>query len=393
MRSEEEPLGNPLPGIVRLCRGGSLLIPLPRRRRGRSASGLLWGEPVLRRGRHVSIRGGALCALSRGGVGRRGGRLRTVSRPGDAPARPGSRLATVRPAWPKLAPWRIFQVRFGFWSGRWRPRAGLGCGLGGGGAGRMPRILLAPRFSLRCRGRRVRAGPGRGRQMLTEASASYPRDLRAILCRDLLKSTACGHHTRRVRVGEPFCQRFNRADSHQRKATVQSGPYILVQRHRFDGDPDGRPSKENLPALPPELPALRGLLSSGIPHSRVCVGVSLRDRDEPVPIPVGRPSAQSFQQCRGEHRPNGLSRNQRLAFEGELGRARGGKHYLPVPLFDDLFESFLQSNIFCALGERERAAETAVQDDHLAARPALVQAFGQPPRFQTRCCHPVRIRI
>ena len=86
--------------------------------------------------------------------------------------------------------------------------------------------------------------------------------------------------------------------------------------------------------------------------------------------------------------PAGAGRVGGLALEGVLGGGGGGQHHPTAAL---PLEAVLQAQVGLALGAvGERAAEAAVQDEDLAAGPAVLQLVQHPGRLDPGRSEPVQ---
>ena len=104
-------------------------------------------------------------------------------------------------------------------------------------------------------------------------------------------------------------------------------------------------------------------------------------------VGVGGAGAQALDQGGGEHRPGRGGRVGGFAFEGVLGGGGGGQHHPPAALPE---EAVPQAEVGLALGAvGERAAEAGVQDEDLAAGPAVLQLVQHPGRLDPGRPEPV----
>ena len=159
---------------------------------------------------------------------------------------------------------------------------------------------------------------------------------------------------------------------------IQAGPQRLRQRRGNSGGP-GRVAGEKDFPFGPVQPPLRGLRGTGGLDLVEDVGVGVVDRDVPVMVGIGRAGTQSLDQGGGEHRTGRDRCIRGIALKGVLGSSRGGQHYPPAALAK---EAISQAEIGFALGAvGERAAEAGVQDEDLAAGPAVLELVQHPGRL------------
>ena len=223
-------------------------------------------------------------------------------------------------------------------------------------------------------------GPG------LEESAGGVGDAGDVGVGDLLEVPARGGRSGGVAAGEPFAEFGHGADADARVGAVQAGPQRFGQRRGDDGGSGGVAGEQDL-SFGPVQPALRGLRGAGGLDLVEDVGVGVVDRDVPVVVGVGGAGAQALDQGGGEHRPGRAGRVGGVAFEGVLGGGGGGQHHPAAALAE---EAVPQAEVGLALGAvGERAAEAGIQDQDLAAGPAVLQLVQHPGRLDPGRPEPV----
>ena len=150
---------------------------------------------------------------------------------------------------------------------------------------------------------------------------------------------------------------------------------------RRGGGPVGAAGEHDRPFAAVQ-PSLRCL--AGVPGPDIAVGVVVRlvQADVPVTADVRSAGAQSLNQASGEHRPRHCRAGQRLSLERVLTGAGGGQHRTAAAVPGQPTLQVQTSTTLAAVGEG--AAETAVQDQNLAASPAIVKLVQQPGRRDAR---------
>jgi hypothetical protein len=203
---------------------------------------------------------------------------------------------------------------------------------------------------------------------------------------DLLEVLARGGCPGGVTAGEPFAEFGHGADADGRVRALQADLQRVGQRRGDDRRPPGAAGEQD-PSFGSVQPALRGLRRTGCLDLVKDVGVGVIDRDVPVVVEVGGAGAQPPDQGGGEHRPGRHGRVGGIAFEGVLGSGGGSQHH-PAPALAE--EAVLQAEVGLALGAvGERAAEAGVQDEDLAASPAVLQLIQHPGRLDPGGPEPV----